>query len=143
MTFVVLATSAQLKPSQPLKDMLAVARPGANRPLVAISSTTQVVPGAKHETGPNASAVSVARRATVCSRWTTRNPNSALRLQASLPVSGRHAEERVQPVAGELRHDPAEALDLRAQQAGNLVEQELRPLRPERLAGRGRADNVD
>ena len=57
-------------------------------------------------------------------------------------VRARDAEERVEPVARELRDGSAEALDLGDQQARHLVEEELRPLRPESLADRRRVRDV-
>src|SRR5262249_42975026 len=57
-------------------------------------------------------------------------------------VRDRRAEEREHAVAGELRHRAAEALDLLAHQPHDLVEEELRPLRAERLRDARRAGDV-
>ena len=57
-------------------------------------------------------------------------------------VPDGRAEEREQPVARELRDRAVEAPDLARDQRDDLVEQELRPLGPEPLADRGRADDV-
>src|SRR5829696_195612 len=66
-------------------------------------------------------------------------PHRPLRVVVMRP---RRAEQRVQPITRELRDDPAEPSHLRRQQTRDLVEKELRPLRPERLADRRRANNV-
>jgi hypothetical protein len=52
------------------------------------------------------------------------------------PVQGQY------PVPGQLRDRAAEALDFLPHQPHDLVEQELRPLRAQLLADRGRAGNV-
>ena len=57
-------------------------------------------------------------------------------------VRVRHAEERVQTVAGELRDRAAEALHLAGEQARHLVEEELRALRSELLADRRRVGDI-
>ena len=53
-----------------------------------------------------------------------------------------HAEQRVQPVARELRDGSSEALHLGDEQADHLVEEELRALGPDPLADRGRVGDV-
>ena len=57
-------------------------------------------------------------------------------------VRHRRPEKREDPVARQLRDRAAEALHLRAHQPHDVVEQELRPLRPEPLGYRGRAGDV-
>ena len=57
-------------------------------------------------------------------------------------VRARDAEQREEAVAGELRDRAAEALDLGDEQPRHLVEEELRPLRPEPLADRRRVRDV-
>src|SRR5262245_3921310 len=57
-------------------------------------------------------------------------------------VSTRHTEQRVEPVARELRDGAAKAFDLAGDQADDLVEEELRALRSEALADRGGVGDV-
>ncbi len=52
------------------------------------------------------------------------------------------AEDRKQPISGQLRDRAAKAVDLLAHEAHNLVEEELRPLRPEALSDPGRICDV-
>jgi hypothetical protein len=58
-------------------------------------------------------------------------------------VRDRCAEQSQRAVAGELRHRTPEPLDLLAHHPDELVEEELRPLRPEPLRDRGRVGHVD
>ncbi len=57
-------------------------------------------------------------------------------------VTDRRAEDGKEAVPGQLRNRSAEALDLLAHEDGDLVEEELRPLRAELLSDRRRAGNV-
>ena len=54
----------------------------------------------------------------------------------------RRPEQRVELVSDELRDGAFEALDLGAQQAHDLVDEQLRALGAERLADGRRADDV-
>ena len=57
-------------------------------------------------------------------------------------VGDGRAEDREQPVAGELRDGAVVALDLGRDEPHHLVEEVLRPLRAQRLADRGRARDI-
>jgi hypothetical protein len=57
-------------------------------------------------------------------------------------VRNRCPEQGQQPVARELCDGAVETADLLGQQPDDLVEEELRPLRAERLRDRRRADEI-
>jgi hypothetical protein len=68
-----------------------------------------------------------------------RGSHGSLRIVA---VRHRCAEERKHTIAGQLGDRPVEAANLPRRELGDLVEEELRALRPEALLDRRRVDDV-